>query len=225
MDINVTYPARYQDQEGTEKTTIRNDGRRLYMTVRGVKFEGTDFDDLRPVEMPEDSAGFTFAEYLNSDVRSLCCCAIDWQMEVPVCTGQLVAPCDLRVRLVLGGQDQRTGGIDQEDLSMTLSSPFGDLKSKGTSGWFEDELLDIQRQLPDGVFLKACINCAFSDYSPFGHDFFGSLACFRDNKEGYLKVESKRDLFDVWDTMTEFVQETYLCPDFKRRKAGAGYRG
>ena len=48
----------------------------------------------------------------------------------------------------------------------------------------EDELLDIQRQMPEGTYLKACINCAFSDYCPGGHGLFGGLACFRDNKEG-----------------------------------------
>ncbi len=98
-------------------------------------------------------------------------------------------------------------------------------RSAGTSGWFEDELLDIQKQLPDGVFLKACITCAFSDYSPYGHGLFGGMLCFRDNKAGYLTVKGKSDLFRIWSTATEYVQETYLCPEFERRVRGSGYRG
>jgi hypothetical protein len=99
------------------------------------------------------------------------------------------------------------------------------LTSGGWSGWFEDELLDLQRQLPPGAYLKACINCAYSDYNPYGHGMFGCLACFRGNKAGYWAVGGKRDLLLVRDTMTEYVQETYLCPEFERRHPGTGYRG
>jgi hypothetical protein len=62
-------------------------------------------------------------------------------------------------------------------------------------------------------------------YSPYGHGLFGGLACFRGNKAGYRAVTGKDDLFAVWDTMTEFVQETHLCPEFERRVPGTGYRG
>ena len=80
--------------------------------------------------------------------------------------------------------------------------------------------------MPEGEYLKACINCAFSDYSPFGHGLFGGLACFRDNKEGYRMVKTKHDLFRVWGTMTGvLVQETFLCREFERRFPDTGYRG
>ncbi len=58
-----------------------------------------------------------------------------------------------------------------------------------------------------------------------GHGLFDGLACFRDNKQGYLSVQTKRDLFGIWGTMTEFVQETFRCPEFERRAPGTGYRG
>ena len=86
-------------------------------------------------------------------------------------------------------------------------------------------MLDLQGRLPSGTFMKACINCAFSDYSAYGHGLFGGLACFRGNKAGYRVVTGKDELFDVWDTLTEFVQETHLCQDFERRMPETGYRG
>jgi hypothetical protein len=43
------------------------------------------------------------------------------------------------------------------------------------------------------------------------------------NKNAYLAVRGKHDLFRIWSTMTEFVQETYLCPEFLKRRPGAGY--
>ncbi len=78
--------------------------------------------------------------------------------------------------------------------------------------------------------MKACINCAFSDYSPYGHGLFGNLICFRANKTGYLARSSnedfcKDDYFDVMETVSEMVRETYLCPEFEKRAPGTGYRG
>jgi hypothetical protein len=122
------------------------------------------------------------------------------------------------------GEPRANGSLDRELLALRLSVDGRQYCSSGRSGWFEDELIDIQRQLPEGTFLKACITCAFSDYSPAGHGLFGGLACFRDNKIGYKLVKSKSDLFRIWDTKSEFVQETYVCPEFERRAPHAGYR-
>ena len=38
--------------------------------------------------------------------------------------------------------------------------------------------------------MKACINCAISDYSPYGNGLFGNMICFRGNKAGYLALPS-----------------------------------
>src|SRR3954469_23584389 len=89
---------------------------------------------------------------------------------------------------------------------------------------------DLQRKLPPGPFMKACINCDFSDYSPYGHGLFGNMICFRANKAGYLALPSGADFekdayFAVIDTVSEMVQETHLCPEFERRQPGTGYRG
>ena len=96
----------------------------------------------------------------------------------------------LAVRLELG-DPAPNGGIDRERLTLRLRFGDRDLTSRGWSGWFEDELADLQKQMPEGDYLKACVNCAFSDYSPSGHGLFGGLACFRGN-EGYQAVITKR---------------------------------
>jgi hypothetical protein len=226
MNINADYPAVYRDKNGAEATVIHNDGKNLSMTVRGIVFRGNEFDDFEP---PDSAAGidsFTLAGTPDGRFMSLCDCVIEWEMPVPISMPKAQPKeCALRVRLALGKPREHRGGVDSEVLSLILVSPFGPIRSRGDSGWFEDELLDIQRELPDGVHMKACITCAFSDYHPVGHGLFGGMACFRDNKDGYLAVRSKGDIFREWDTMTEFVQETYLCPEFQRRVPGTGYRG
>lgn len=73
----------------------------------------------------------------------------------------------------------------------------------------------------EGIFMS----CAFSDYHPVGNGLFGCLACFRDNKQQYLAAQDKYALMNLWDTHTEYVQETYHCDEFEKRKPGTGYRG
>jgi hypothetical protein len=97
---------------------------------------------------------------------------------------------------------------DYDQLRILLEYGGRQYTGPGTSGWFEDELLGIQAQLPEGVFIKACINCLYSDYSPYGHGLFGYLMCFRNLKEEYLRVTSKDEFWSVHGREDRLVQET-----------------
>lgn len=223
--MKTTYPARYKDRNGSETTELHNDGALLTMVVRGVKFEGNDFDRFEPKDCPDPTqlASFTFLH------GSLCFCVIEADISVPVVTPTREVDGMLTFELKLG-EPLPTGQMDSERLTLRLAVNNQTYSSEGKSGWFEDEMLDVQRKLPTGTFMKACINCAFSDYSPYGHGLFGNMICFRANKSGYQALPSGTDFekdayFDVMDTVSEMVQETFLCPEFKRRKPGTGYRG
>jgi hypothetical protein len=216
----VTYPARYTDRHGEERTTIVNDGESLTIVVRGVRFRGSDFDCFEPlgVSDPAELSSFRFLR------GSLGFCTIEADVPLPLVTPARLVDGLLTFELTLG-EPLPTNQMDPNRLKLVLVVNERTYASRGTSGWFEGEMLDLQRQLPAGTFMRACINCAFSDYSPYGHGLFGCLACFRGNKVGYRAVAGKDDLFDVWDTMTEYVQEPHLCPEFERREPGTGYRG
>lgn len=67
------------------------------------------------------------------------------------------------------GEPLPTGQMDRERLKLRLAVNGQTYHSDGKSSWFEDEMLDLQRKLRPGTFIKTCINCAFSDYSPYGH--------------------------------------------------------
>ena len=108
---------------------------------------------------------------------------------------------------------------------IAVNSDANETAVANESGWFEDELLEIQNQLPEDVFLKSCINCQFSDYSPYGHTAFGAMMCFRNIKEEYNKVHSKEDFWKVYDRYDRIVQETFVCDEFECRVSGTGYRG
>lgn len=217
--VDVRYTAIYTDSRGFERTFITNDSATLRVRVRGVDFAGGDFDSLSPVEgTPAAQLGqFTFHD------GDLCSCRIECEIPVPI-GGRIEVEGVLRVDLVLG-DPAPNGGLDREDLRLTLHFDGLSFASPGTSGWFEDELLAIQAQLPEGVFIRACINCLYSDYSPYGHGLFGWMMCFRNRKAEYLRVRTKAEFWSVYDRYDRLVQETYLCPEFERRVAGTGYRG
>jgi len=218
--MTTNYPTRYKDRFGEVQTTIVNDGRTLTMTARGVRFRGNDFDGLEPQDVsdPAQISSFTLLH------GSLCSCVIGADITVAVSTPHGHVDGLLTFELELG-EPLPMGRLDRERLKLWLTVNEQTYSSEGKTGWFEDEMLDLQGKLPPSTFMKACINCAFSDYSPAGHGLFGGLACFRGNKAGYRAVSSKKDLFGVWDTKTEFVQETHRCPEFEKRAPGTGYRG
>lgn len=220
-----TYPARYKDRFSEERTTILDDCEALSMVVRGVRFRGNDFDGFEPQDVadPAQLSSFTFLH------GSLCFCTIEANIALPVVTPTRAVDGLLTFELELG-EPLPTGQMDRERLILRLAVNGQLYSSDGKSGWFEDEMLDVQRKLPPGTFMKACINCAFSDYSPYGHGLFGNMICFRANKSGYLALPAGKDFekdayFDVLATVSETVQETYLCPEFERRAPGTGYRG
>ena len=221
-DLNqkaMIYRATYIDERGRETTEIHNDGETLRMTVRGVVFEGESFDDFEPMSpVSLDGLGFTV------NLGALCDCVIECEIPVSVMEGDHVESAFLHARLELGAALPNQG-IDKEVLGLRLVFGGKTYASKGGSGHYEDELLELQNALPEGTSIKACITCAFSDYSPCGNGLFGGLACFRTVPEKYLAVESKAALFALWDERAGFVQETYLCDAYRRRKPGAGYRG
>jgi hypothetical protein len=216
----VTYPGTYADKHGLEIIAVRNDGETLRTEVRGVQFVGDDFDALTPVaETPRTRlASFT----LNRG--ALCACRLSVEIQIPLVLHSAEVEGSLCVELELGSPAPN-GGIDREVLRLEVAYAGSRIASSGLSGWFEDELLDLRHRLPTGVSIKACFNCLYSDYSPYGHGLFGGMLCFRNIKAEYLRVKSKHDFWAVHGREDRQVQETYLCQEFTLRVPGTGYRG
>ena len=216
----ISCPARYSDERGAEETAILNDGETLRLPLRGIEFVGRDFDSLAP---PGNAAPEALRRF-SLHQGCLCSCRIECEIPVPIHDRGREAEGTLHVELLLG-DPASDGGLDREELRISLL--YGDRRFAGSgySGWFEDELLEIQAQLPEGVFIRACINCMYSDYSPYGHGLFGWMMCFRNLKDAYREVAGKQTFWAIHGRHDRLVQETYLCPEFERRAPGTGYRG
>ena len=149
---------------------------------------------------------------------------MEFEIYVPVIKHDQILEGKLRIRLdVALVETNKAGG--REDLKLELYVDDELFKSCGKHGWFDDELQEIQALLPDGIYIKSCYTCAFSDYHPAGYGAFGCLACFRNNKQEYLSVKNKIELMNIFNKNAESVQETYLCPEYEKRVPGTGYRG
>lgn len=214
------YPAKYSNDHFSEDTIIKNNGETLSVVIRGLEFTGNDFDSLSPVVdlTPEQQ------KYLPLWNDCLCSCHIGCEIPIPIYDQGQESSGKLFIRLDLGDPAEN-GGLDSEKLKIVLDYKNQSFTGSGAGSWFEDELLEIQRQLPEGIFMKACINCLYSDYSPFGHGLFGFMMCFRNLKSEYTKVTTKVEFWSVHDRFDRMVQETYLCSEFERRIPGTGYRG
>jgi hypothetical protein len=207
--ISQVWPTRYRDERGEVVTAIQNDGDVLTMKIRGIEFHGIDFEGFTPPHEVDRSICA-----LKRGCLSYCTLQVD--IPVPVVLGADTEDGILSAHLKLG-DGPATGQRDPEVLVLELRFDAHRFSSRGKSGLFEAETCDIQKQLPSEAFLKACVNCALSTYSPYGTCLFGRLSCFRGNKQAFLSVKDKDDLLAIFDTQTEFVQETYLCPEFQRR--------
>ncbi len=214
----TSYPATYRDRLGEVTTTILNDGRMLRIVIRGVEFAGSSFDLFGPTAELDDAQLALFT--LNQG--SLCSYVIECDMPLSVAFGDEVVEGLLHVGFELGDSG-KNGTFDREELYLTLNVGDSFFKSRGNRGvCFDEELRDIQALLPEGVYIKACTNCALATYHPAGYGMFGGLYCFRNCKEAFRSAKTSHDLFRMCKTSIE-VQETYLCPEFVRwvpRKPG-----
>ena len=156
-------------------------------------------------------------------------CLLEWETPLPVdVRGSGVRPAMLHCLLRLGDPAGPRPGPDLQNLTTTLHLDGHEFRSGRMRYDFEEALRDIQRALPRAARLRACVSCAWSDYSPLGNGLRAGLACFRDAKDRYRRVDAKHGptgIFAIWDDLTEFVQETWLCPEFEHRGTHKGYRG
>lgn len=72
---------------------------------------------------------------------------------------------------------------------------------------------------------KNCYGCMYGDYSVYGQSGFGSMLCYVNQKDEYIKVRTKEDYLSKLNTNYKKLQEIFYCPKFELREKGIGYRG
>lgn len=218
-----SYVAKLYLQQASYDTIIYNDSDELSFEIEDFEFSGFSFDDfeLKNFERysEEDLTLFT----LNPSSHELCDCRFEIVIPIDLIqkNTEKMEQAGLKMTLVLGKSNQR-GGIDKVDLSLHLT--VGNQIFRGNGGYFEDAFNQILAEINDEYRMRNCFGCQFSDYSVYGQGLFGSMLCFRNQKENYSAVKSKEEYMQL-ALHTEVVQEIYCCAEFESRKENVGYRG
>ena len=84
---------------------------------------------------------------------------------------------------------------------------------RGDDEYWIDAIADLQRQLPEGVFLKCCLTCRHGNLCPFGNEL-NELFCTRD-----LIITQKSDLYGCTQGAEEREKRSRpycgLCEDYQ----------
>ncbi len=230
------FKTKYTDSSGTVNTKIENGFNEesnfcLLLDISDVKFQGSSFDDFELIDKkafsPTQLQRFTLnkLKYHNSEdfEFELCNCRLEVLIPVEIIETNncKVSKLELRMELKLG-KPKSNGGIDFENATFSIN--IHNTQYSSAADMMEEGLENLQNQFDDKYAFKNCFGCLYSDYSPYGSGFFGSMQCFRDKKEAYLKANEKMEYIILTDEGFITVQETYLCEDYKRRKKNTGYR-
>lgn len=211
-------PTTYTDKHGTIQTTIINDSSTLSIDLDGTSFSGNTFVFFQPAATQPLPDRFTLGELGQLTDYTLSC-------RIPISTwkeGILIPGFLLFTVEYNEDETRRDHNAPYFHFSFELEDeiiPIGKLSQ------FEGVFERLTSKLPDNIVIKTCYTCLYSDYSVYGNDIFGTMMCFRNVKDAYLKVKSKGEYMDMMDDFDRYVQETYLCEDFAPRTKDVGYRG
>jgi len=234
----IIYPVIYKDHQGEIKTEIENSfdeiiALPLSLNLNGVHFQSSSFDDFELINPGKydknqlDRFTFNQVKVWESDEYVLVLCNYELKFEIPILlidklNNNLVST-NLFVNLKLGKPRPNNRGIDYENASFKIELNGETYSSEGDV--FEDPLVEIEQQISNKYHFKNCFGCLYSDYSPYGNGFFGTMLCLRNCKAEYLKASSKPEWLDLMEKHSILVQETHCCSEFKERIKNTGYRG
>lgn len=229
------YPTVYRDAYGEEQTTLINDGKGFSMVVRGVEFSGEAFDyfDIPVSRNSPGGALFPFSPFpvgvfLNDkpvvDDAGQFVKTIGWDFGYSL---EFAIP----VVIVVNGEPfstflkiydpffRQNPGESTEPTQLEFTYVGFSLKYKCSDCDVYDAIFGLQTCLPENIFLCTCSTCAYAFSNPFGSVIFSDVACFRGVKEEFLEVKKsakwRRSVYPIMDKVTEYVQATYLCPEFE----------
>lgn len=208
-----SYPALYRDHLGEETTFIRNDGGELSMTLRGVEFRSEDDVEWEPCE-PDPSRLSLFR--LNDLIEGvLCDYTLEWDMPVTVMKHNVARQDLLHIQYTLSAP--LPNGVCQGELSLSLHDEDQMFTMKGIN--FEWAFIGLQKQFPEGMYLRMCFFCALSCYDPYQSTSF-RMGCFRKSKDQcrsdlpLVSLPRKLKLGLFAELEHECMQVTYYCPEF-----------
>jgi hypothetical protein len=233
MTKAIKYYGTYSDDIGTTSIIIENDFQNLSTEIDGVKFVGSEFSSMaiinKSIHSEEQLERFTLypTSIFNTDIieETLFNCSFEFSVSQTIIdkTKNIESIYPLTIEYTLGKERSKPKrGLEFEKVRLRLS--IGQLEFEGTGDFFEIAFDQIQKQFDDKYCFKNCYGCMYGDYSYAGQSSFGTMHCYVDQRDNYLKVKNKSDYVNL-PTDFQQVQEIYCCDKYEIRKKGTGYRG
>ena len=207
----IEYPTEYRDRFGSEQSMFISNGKTLKIKLRGIEFEG-NFYELTPFAGQEEEASklFDLNEFgelnaildLTSGAKSR---LFSLEVQIPI---KIVSQENFELDALIDfsiGPDELNFIINGERHEFTIPN-------------FEYGLIPIHTKSLDIKYVKCCVNCKFSEYSPYGNQIYGDMLCFKKCKKewseiGYSGLKNPEN----WEKVKnrETTQEAYWCDEFK----------
>ncbi|MGC4100333.1 DUF6304 family protein [Ferruginibacter sp.] len=203
----VVYPVIYIDDSGKEDASFISDGTSLTIRLRRFTFTGGSFESLS-LKPPEEinSGGFSLDEY-----NCLTNCVFQVNIPIKLTCNSDILTAILNIEIVL----ENTQHPKTRFFSLTVGNEIFDLQKGGESEmWFETQMIQLQRLLPQYMKIHTCIFCSYSNYWVAGNDSFGTLTCYKDIKNEIVTIKDKSSYMAVAENNGTATQETFWCSEF-----------
>jgi hypothetical protein len=173
----------YKDKFGISSAVLQNDYSRLLLYTRDCVAEGYQFDDFSLIKGEKSLFDY------SSDM-SLTNYSLDLDFNVLISNKGAEYTNDVKLNF-------KKRSTPEPFQSVALETIIDNVKyeSNVNTGVFEDALLSLNKKLPKNCYFKICFNCSFSDYFYGGSGCFGSMLCFKDISDDYLKVKTKAQAY------------------------------
>jgi hypothetical protein len=213
---NNNFTVTYSDKKGEIKTEMTNNGSELRIKLDGIEFLSTNLGDFKTINTDKQNKRFDFDKYGTLTNYSL---FVQFPIRIEINDCEKITTLDCKLKSTISSI-----GVNQtiSDSKIQIANKIIEI---GSFDLFESAFDRLNQKINSNIKLKCCSNCLYADYSVFGQDFWGTMLCFKNIKNEYLKVKHKGDYMNIMDNYTQQVQETHYCNEFEKRIDGTGYRG
>jgi hypothetical protein len=211
----LEYPTEYTDRKGTEFSKFITDGQSLKIKLRGVEFEG-HFWELAPIKGQEEIARKYFDLNEFGELNGITDLSLGESSSV------FSLNVNIPIKVVTNDNNEIDAIIEFGTNPHKMIFIINEEKYESERPSFEYGLASEFTKSLNIKHIKCCINCKYSEYSPYGSDEYGSLMCFKKSKKAWSKIGYQGlKKMEPWPKILniEKTQEAFWCNEFKIKKA------
>jgi hypothetical protein len=211
MQMKLEYPTVYRDFRGVEKCTFIADGSSFTITIREITFDG-HFWELVPKKGQEEMARNYFDLNDNGELSGIT------NLSNGKSSSGFSVNVDIPIKVVTKDNQEIDAIIEFGTNPQQLFFIIDGVRYTSESPSFEYGLARAYTQSLNIEYVKCCVNCKFSAFSPMGNQEYGDMMCFKNCKEnwveiGYIGLKDPHDWSKI--AKREKTQEAYYCDEFE----------